>query len=78
MIDDRVQIIEKEAYTIADAMSATGGFLEILDIIVLMLIGGIQENMFNTSLVKRIFKINNPEQASKNKKANKGLGKLSP
>ena len=51
-------------------MAATGGFLEILDIIVLILIGGMQESMFNNSLVKRIFKIHSPE---KKKTSNKNL-----
>ena len=70
MIDDKVKQTFKEAYTIADAMAATGGFLEILDIIVLILIGGMQESMFNNSLVKRIFKIHSPE---KKKTSNKNL-----
>ncbi len=39
MIDDRVKQINRSVYTIPDAISATGGFLGLIDILVFFLIG---------------------------------------
>ncbi len=46
MIDSNVNIITREVYTIADALASTGGFIGLIDIIVLVLIGWLQERYF--------------------------------
>ena len=45
-LDDNVKTTNREAYTLADSLSATGGFLEIINIISFILIGGKQKNLF--------------------------------
>lgn len=41
MLDEKVKQTKKEVYTVANALSGTGGFLKILDIIVLIILGGL-------------------------------------
>ena len=46
MIDDKVKQTTREFYTIADALASTGGFLGLIDIIIMLLIGGLQKRYF--------------------------------
>lgn len=54
-MDENVQTIQREVYTVTDALSATGGFLEIIAIIVTFLIGGLQETLFKLSIVRKLY-----------------------
>lgn len=42
-------------FTISDALSSTGGFLGLIDIVVVLLIGRMQETLFNKSIIKAFF-----------------------
>ncbi len=65
MLDDRVMQNLKETYTVANALSGTGGFVKILDIIVLILIGGLQRKKFINSVIKNIYKDEKTEVISR-------------
>eukprot|EP00347_Sterkiella_histriomuscorum_P003157 403365373 len=56
-MDDVVKTTQREAYTIADALSATGGFLEILRMFGTLMVGWINFNLFFQSIIKKFFTI---------------------
>jgi len=55
MIDENVNQSTRTVYTIADALSATGGFLGIITLIVQILIGWLQERLFIKSIIRHMF-----------------------
>jgi hypothetical protein len=47
--------VEREVLTVFDALSNTGGFMSIVFTAFAMIVSGTQENLFFSSIIKRIF-----------------------
>ncbi|CDW78497.1 UNKNOWN [Stylonychia lemnae] len=55
MIDERSKNTEREVYTFFDALSATGGYMEIVKLICLALVSQFRHDMFFSSIIKKFY-----------------------
>jgi len=55
-MDDTVKTVTRTAFTFLDALKNTGGFMSVLFVIILNLIGYLQKTIYFTSLVRSLFK----------------------
>ncbi len=78
LIDEKVKIVSREVYTFTDALSATGGFLGLIDIIIVIMIGRIQESMFLKSIIKLLFIEEENDLEANPKHKNESKAKLEP
>lgn len=62
LIDEKVTKTTREVYTVLDALSSTGGFLEILSIIAMTILGSLQEKLFYSSIISKLFREEVPEE----------------
>eukprot|EP00347_Sterkiella_histriomuscorum_P007946 403346959 len=71
LLDEQVNMIQREVYTLSDALSVTGGFLEIIHILIGVLIAKFQQNMFYQRIIKDMYMIKRDPQDRIKKKAQK-------
>ncbi|CDW78033.1 UNKNOWN [Stylonychia lemnae] len=74
-LDENIKQTIRETYTIADALSSTGGFLEIIHLIAIILIGGIQQKLYYFSIIKDLL-ICEESTNEKNKTIGPHIGSL--
>ncbi|CDW90912.1 UNKNOWN [Stylonychia lemnae] len=69
-ISNQSETVQRQAFSILDAITATGGFMSVIFVIAQILVGGIQKNLFFQSLIKKSYLVYNNEDQNKNSISN--------